>query len=121
MANFYNARHTQVNTAYEYPCLNEDIYIFGLKKGEILVSYNPSFMQNTNGLIIGIDSRFTRFYIINQTESIVKSLNLNWITDCTEKIDIPLINPKVDYITISTLCFLGLSLIIFFIKRRKKK
>lgn len=88
MANFYNSNGDLINKAYEYPCIYEDIYIIGLEEGEVLVSYNPGFMQNSNGLVIGIDSRFTHFYIVQSNESIIKSLHLNWIKNCTEEIQL---------------------------------
>jgi len=119
MANFYNSENTIVDTGFEYPCKSEDIYILGLKEGEVLISYNPQFMQNTNGQIIGIDSRFTHFYIMKSNKSIVKSLELNWINDCSS---IPIIPIKTqNYYPIIGISILGvLVLIIYFqLKRRK--
>lgn len=119
MANFYNSENTIINTGFEYPCLSEDIYILGLKEGEVLVSYNPQFMQNTNGLIIGIDSRFTHFYIVKNNKSMVKSLRLNWINDCSTILNIPIKTPN--YYPIIGISIIGtLVLIIYFqLKRRK--
>lgn len=82
MANFYNLNNKIIDTAYEYPCIYDDIYILNLKEGELLISYSPSFMQNTNGLLVGIDSRFNEFYVINRDKIIVKTLNLQWSNDC---------------------------------------
>ncbi len=83
MINFYNSENDIINTAYEFPCEFIDVYIKGLKEGEILVSYNPSLLQNSNGLVIGIDSRFKKFYVLNKEKSIIKQLDLDWVSDCT--------------------------------------
>lgn len=82
MVNFYNIDNEIVDTAYEYPCIYNDIYILNLKEGELLVSYDPSFMQNSNGLLVGIDSRFKEFYVINRDQIIIERLSLQWINDC---------------------------------------
>jgi uncharacterized Fe-S cluster-containing radical SAM superfamily protein len=82
MVNFYNIDNEIVDTAYEYPCIYNDIYILNLKEGELLISYDPSFMQNSNGLLVGIDSRFKEFYVINRNQVIVKRLSLQWINNC---------------------------------------
>jgi len=82
MVNFYNIDNEIVDTAYEYPCIYNDIYILNLKEEELLVSYDPSFMQNSNGLLVGIDSRFKDFYVINRDQIIIKRLSLQWINDC---------------------------------------
>jgi len=119
MANFYNSTGILIDKAYEYPCIYEDIYILGLKEGEILISYNPSFMQNANGILIGVDSRFSHFYIVNRNESIVKSLRLNWVTDCTEEIKLPIIN--ANYIPIIICGFGIMCLVIYFLITRRKK
>jgi len=119
MANFYNTNGDLINIAYEYPCVYEDIYILGLEEGEVLVSYSPSFMQNSNGLIIGIDSRFTHFYIVQSNESIIKSLRLNWINDCTE--DIQLQVNKINHfpLIISGVGFVCVIICLLAIRRKK--
>lgn len=119
MASFYNSNGDLIDKAYEYPCVYEDIYILGLEEGEILISYNPSFMQNTNGILIGVDSRFSHFYIVNRNESIVKSLRLNWVTDCTEEIKLPIRNINNIPIIISGIGIICL-IIYLLLKRRKK-
>lgn len=82
MTNFTNSKNFIIDSAYEYPCIYEDIYISGLNDNNLLISYNPSFMQNTNGLIIGIDSRFTDFYVIDQNQKVIEKLELKWINNC---------------------------------------
>lgn len=83
MANFTNSQDLIIDSAYEYPCIYEDIYISGLNENNLLISYDPSFMQNANGMVIGIDSRFTNFYIIDKNQNILKSLELKWLNNCT--------------------------------------
>lgn len=87
MANFTDQNQIITNTAYEFPCEYNDIYIDGLKEGEILVSYNPYLLQNSNGLVIGIDSRFSRFYVMDKNRIIIKELDLTWINSCDTKIN----------------------------------
>lgn len=103
MVNFYNIDNEIIETAYEYPCIFSDIYIFNLKKGELLISYDPSFMQNTNGLLVGIDSRFKEFYVINKDKVIVKTLNLNWVNNC----DLNYEKVKINEIEIDIFLYLG--------------
>lgn len=103
MVNFYNIDNEIIETAYEYPCIFNDIYIFNLKKGELLISYDPSFMQNTNGLLVGIDSRFKEFYVINKDKVIVKTLNLNWVNNC----DLNYEKVKINEIKIDMFLYLG--------------
>lgn len=120
MANFYNADNIIIDTVFEYPCLYEDIYILGLNEGEVLISYNPQFMQNTNGMVIGVDSRFTQFYIVKSDNSISKSLKLNWNNDCSN-----ISNSSVKSNNYAPLIGISIvfTLILFafvFLKRRKK-
>lgn len=108
MVNFYNIDNEIVERAYEYPCIYNDIYIFNLKEGELLISYDPSFMQNSNGLLVGIDSRFKEFYVINRDRIIVKTLNLEWINNCNLDNDISEFKETNNY----TLLYLGASILI---------
>jgi len=119
MANFHNIDDDLIDKAFEYPCVYEDIYILGLKEGEVLISYNPSFMQNTNGMLIGIDSRFTHFYVVNSIGNIIKNLQLNWETECLIDDKLPI--NSVNYVPI-IISGIGLVCIIIclLIKRRKK-
>jgi len=82
MANFYNKLDEITNIAYEYPCENDELVLKGLKEGELLISYNPSYIQNSNGTLVGIDSRFTKFYILNNKKKVINTLELTWKNDC---------------------------------------
>lgn len=120
MANFYNADNIIIDTVFEYPCLYEDIYILGLNEGEVLISYNPQFMQNTNGMVIGIDSRFTQFYIVKSDNSILKSLKLNWRSDCSNISNSSVkTNNYVPLFGISVVFTLILIAFVFLKRRRK--
>ena len=81
MANFYNSQNIVTNIVYEFPCKEDKLILKGLKKGELLISYNPSYIQNSNGEV-SIDSRFTKFYILNEEKSIINTLELKWINNC---------------------------------------
>jgi len=120
MANFYNADNIIIDTVFEYPCLYKDIYILGLNEGEVLISYNPQFMQNTNGMVIGIDSRFKQFYIVNSDNSILKSLKLIWNSNCSDISNTSVkTNNYVPIIGISIVFTLVLIVIVVLIRRKK--
>ena len=82
MVKFYNSQNIEIEFSYDYPCNTDELSISGLKEGELLVSYNPSYIQNSNGLLVGIDSRFTDFYVLNEEKLIIQNRKLNWITNC---------------------------------------
>lgn len=82
MANFYNSENILTDIAYEFPCEYEEITLKGLKEGELLISYNPSFIQNTDGNLVGIDSRFDKFYVIDSSKKVLKILELRWTNNC---------------------------------------
>ncbi len=62
-------------------CGFDRVYLNGLAPGSLLISNAPYMIVNSNGLLAGVDERFTRFEVVNQgiTEKIV---TLNWKTDC---------------------------------------
>ena len=122
MTNFYNINKQIINSAYEYPCIYEDIYIFNMDENQLLISYEPSFMQNTNGIVIGIDSRFTNFYIIDKDNIIIKSLKINWINDCSESVvelETNSFNYK-NYLFITLLIVTLVIIVLLKLKRRSK-
>jgi len=82
MVNIYNQLNEITNIAYEYPCENDELILKGLKEGELLISYNPRYIQNSNGTLVGIDSRFTKFYILNSKKEVINTLELTWKNDC---------------------------------------
>jgi|GEM_PF-3028531 len=122
MANFYNSNNETTNIAYEFPCLSEDITLNGLKEGELLVSYNPDYIQNSNGLLIGIDSRFIKFYHLNSEKKVVKTLELNWINNCeSDLLELHVIQEiRNDYSMLLFFLLIFLLLIIKIIRRKNE-
>lgn len=112
MANFYNSQNIVTNIVYEFPCKDDKLILKGLKEGELLISYNPSYIQNSNGEV-SIDSRFTKFYILDKEKSIINTLELKWIKDC-EKIAIE--NSSLTNNDYSLLYFIFVIIIISIIK-----
>lgn len=120
MANFYNSNNILTSIAYEFPCEYDELSLKGLKEGEILVSYNPSFIQNSNGIVVGIDSRFTKFYVLNSNRSILKVLELNWINDCSKVLS-EIVESKTIRNDYSIAIILGFVFIILIIKTFRRK
>lgn len=79
---FSNEDHIAASTFLSGSCGSERIYLNGLASGDILVSRSPYVIYNSNGLLAGLDDRFTRFEVVRQG-SIVKTLTLDWKTDCS--------------------------------------
>jgi hypothetical protein len=63
-------------------CGSDRVYLNELERGDIVMSHSPYYVQNTNGLLVGIDERFTRFDVIRNGE-VLTTLTLNWKSDCT--------------------------------------
>lgn len=68
----------------EIICPYNDLFITGLKSDQSIVHQNPSFMQRDNGLVIGVDQRFTVFYVVDKNMQILKKLHIEW-SDCKEE------------------------------------
>lgn len=64
-------------------CGSDRVYLNGLEENTILVSHSPFYIQNTNGTLVGIDERFTRFDVIREGE-ILTTLTLDWKSDCSD-------------------------------------
>ncbi len=81
-------------------CTSNEVYIFGMEQGQILIHIDPAYMQKDNGLLVGINERFSHFYIINQERIIVNELTLDW-RDCGTSRSIEQMQPKgkdiIDY------------------------
>lgn len=119
MANIYNQLNDITNIAYEYPCENDELVLKGLKEGELLISYNPSYIQNTNGTLVGIDSRFTKFYVLNRNKEVINTLEISWKNDCETIIINEQIEIKQDY-NLLILIISIITIMIIKILRRKK-
>ncbi len=77
---YFHVNDPNQTPTYQF-CTFSEPYIYGLEPGQILVHLEPAFMQKDNGLLVGIDHRFTNFYVTNQDLIIVKKLNIEW-RDC---------------------------------------
>ena len=119
MANIYNQLNEITNIAYEYPCENDELILKGLKEGELFISYNPNYIQNSNGVLVGIDSRFTKFYILNSKKEVIDTLELTWRNDCEEIIVNEQVDIKHDY-NLFMLIITIITIMIIKILRRKK-
>ncbi len=62
-------------------CGFSKVYLEGLKEGELIVSDQPFMIQNTNGLMVGIDQRFTILKHV-KNNSVIDTLSLKWNESC---------------------------------------
>lgn len=62
-------------------CGFDEIYLHNLSDGELLVSYQPFYIQNSDGKLAGIDSHFDTLYIVKDNQ-IMKTFNMTWHSDC---------------------------------------
>jgi hypothetical protein len=107
-------------------CGLSQVYISGLKDGELLVSDVPFYIQNSNGILAGIDQRFTTFKLI-KNEEVLNTIQLNWKGDCIENSN-DLLNINVgisqrswfDIVGIPTLLVVLSISFIYLVKRLRK-
>jgi len=59
------------------------VYLSGLKEGESVISENPFLIQNVNGIIAGIDQRFSTLKHLRNQE-VIEIVHLNWTNSCQE-------------------------------------
>jgi hypothetical protein len=76
-----NQDHVET-TSFQYgSCGNSQVYLNGLKEGESLVSEYPFYIQNSNGILAGIDQRFTSFKLMKNSE-VLSTVQLSWSNNC---------------------------------------
>ena len=63
------------------------VYLEGLKEGELLVSDQPFLIQNTNGIIPGIDERFTIFKRMKNNQ-VLETIQVQWRNSCIETTEV---------------------------------
>ena len=63
-------------------CGFDRVYINQLQPGDRLVSLSSTYVHAGNGLLVGVDERFTRFDVIRNGETL-HTLAISWQTDCT--------------------------------------
>jgi hypothetical protein len=71
-----------VSTFLGGDCGFDRVYLNGLAPGTLLISHSPYMIVNTNGLLVGVDERFTRFEVVDQGH-ILNVLTLHWKTECS--------------------------------------
>jgi len=80
-------QHQQQTTTFLYGnCGNSQVYLSGLQEGESILFESPFLIQNTNGIIAGIDQRFTLLKHVRNTE-VIDTLKLSWSDSCTTQSD----------------------------------
>lgn len=57
------------------------VYLSGLQEGEVIYSEDPFLIQNTNGVIAGLDERFTLLSHV-KNGAVLDSVELNWKDSC---------------------------------------
>lgn len=71
-------------TSFTYGnCGFSRVYLSGLKEGESVVSEDPFLIQNVNGIIAGIDQRFSTLKHVKNQE-VIETVHLNWTNSCQE-------------------------------------
>jgi hypothetical protein len=108
-------------TEFSYgECGFSRVYLNGLKEGESVISDNPFLIQNVNGIIAGIDQRFSTLKHVRNQE-VIETVHLNWTNSCSETANTALSisafrqRNLVDYLGIPTLLVilsLGFALLI---------
>ena len=100
-------------------CTNNELHVFGLRSDQVILHIDPSFMQRDNGLMVGIDSRFKHFYIVNQNHVIEDELEIEW-RDCMQsdyQVQINEIDKEEPAKPLFVISFIVLLLFLYVIKR----
>ncbi len=120
-------QNSEETTSFNYgSCGISRVYLNGLKEGELLVSDDPFYIQNTNGVLAGIDQRFTTFNLVKD-EKVMTTIQLNWRSNCVETSsellsvnNIITSKPWLESIGIPTLLAILSVSFIYLIKRLRK-
>lgn len=120
---FVNNLHQPLTNFLLFPCETEDIYLESLETGEMLVSYQPFMILNTNGIVIGLNDSFHQFYHLDKDKHILKIIELNWISDCqiTEEVVMPALAPKYEATLtwLFPILFISLSIGVFYVRKNR--
>lgn len=81
---FSREDHQPLSTFLSGNCGFDRVYINGLSPGDLLISHSPYVIYKDNGLLAGLDERFTRFEVVHQGK-ILSTLTLTWQTDCSNE------------------------------------
>lgn len=69
------------------------VYLSGLQEGEVIYSEDPFLIQNSNGVIVGLDQRFTVLkHVKNNT--VLNSVELKWKDSC-------MVNTGTSFLTVA--------------------
>lgn len=101
-------QNQEETTSFTYGnCGFSRVFLNGLKEGELLVSQNPFLIQNTNGIIAGIDQRFTTFNILKDNQ-IIDTIQVNWSDGCVSENSLNLLSTNSALIPKPLLEMIGL-------------
>lgn len=65
-------------------CRIDRLILNDLADGEYLISEDPYYFQGENGVMAGIDDRFTYFQIIDEKGEVTQEIRIRWNTECAE-------------------------------------
>ena len=74
--------HHPVSTFLGGDCGFDRVYLNDLTPGDLFISHSPYLIINSNGLIVGLDERFTRFDVVRDG-LILQTISIDWKTDCS--------------------------------------
>ena len=121
-------QNQEETTSFTYGnCGFSRVFLSGLKEGELLVSQNPFLIQNSNGIIAGIDQRFTSFNLLKDNQ-IIDTIQVNWSDGCASENNLNLLStnsvlipkPLVEMLGLPTLLvILSLSFAYLVFRTRK--
>lgn len=70
-----------LNVFFGGTCGLDRVYINQLDPQDLLVSHSPYYVHSGNGILVGVDERFTHFSVIRNGNNLY-NLTLVWKTDC---------------------------------------
>lgn len=128
MAYFHPGDDNPSSNFFASPCQYDAVYLADLKTGEYIISDNPYYFQDQNGLMNGINETYTSFKLYNSKNEVVTQLSVHWETECklessvVEKPNPEFVKdhtPSLNYLGIlSLVCIFGM---IFYLIYRKGK
>jgi hypothetical protein len=94
----------------EKACIYKDLYVSGLQEHQVLYSNEPFYIQDINGLMVGVNEHFTRFYIMNDERYTIQTLYIEWSSSCELETKIDTSN-QADDTLIHIPIFLGIMIL----------
>lgn len=72
-------------TFFDSECEKDFVYVEGLLKNHYLSSSTPFLLQKDNGVMVSVDHTFSELTHYDQNHTIVDTIKLNFITQCTNQ------------------------------------